>query len=289
MAILPNVDKLAFQRVRLITDTDWSTLPGVRHLELVHCWLRFSVLDSLLASLPNLIRLGIHGEHTFFLPTVPDVAETEPSLQNIAPMLSCLHLDLRAALNGDHGGQWLLTPPNLTRLELGMTEERGCWSGLDILDNSVSTLRVLDLALNHRSAFWDVDLNLYTCVTLEYLTLSLAITEDGGELYYLRQALGGLGSHQLQSLNLQLHWLSGPLEFRVLSDITQALADIDDHIIRLFGGMVGQQVCIHLHFYLRMGQDKTVRALWVPFQGLREDKGIVFTSAVMHHEYVMDM
>lgn len=142
---------------------------------------------------------------------------------------------------------------------------------------------------DHRSEIWDVDLDLYTCVGLEHLTLSLAITDDGGELYYLRQALGGLGAHQLQSLNVQLHWLSGHLEFPVSSGITQGLGEVDDRIIRLFGGTVGRQVCLHLHFYLRTGQDETVRALWEPFHGLREDKGIVFTSAVMHHEYVMDM
>lgn len=150
-AILPNVEKLSLQRVRLVTDSNRSALPGIRELELVHCWLRFSVLDSLLMSLPNLIRLGIHGEDTVFLPTVPGLAESEPSLQHFAPTLSSLRLDLRVAVNGDRGGQWLLTVPNLTRLELGMTGEQGWWSGMDILDGSASTLRVLDLALSeHR-------------------------------------------------------------------------------------------------------------------------------------------
>ncbi|PBK85037.1 hypothetical protein ARMGADRAFT_1087944 [Armillaria gallica] len=270
-------------------DANRSALPGIRELELVHCWLWFSALDSLLVSLPDLIRLGIHGEHTVFLPTVPGLAEGEPSLQHFAPTFSSLCLDLRAAVNGDRGGQWLLMVPNLMRLELGMTGEQGWWSGMDILDGSAATLWVLDLALNHRSEIWDVDLDLYMCVGLKHLTLSLAITDDGGELYYLRQALGGLGAHQLQSLNVQLHWLSGHLEFPVSSGITQGLGEVDDCIIRLFGGTVGRQVCLHLHFYLRMGQDETVRALWEPFHGLREDKGIVFTSAVTRHEYVMDM
>lgn len=147
-AILPNMEKLSLWRVRLVMDANRSALPGIRELELVHCWLRFSALDSLLVSLPNLIRLGIHGEHTVFLPTVPGLAESEPSLQHFAPTFSSLCLDLRAAVNGDHSGQWLLMVPNLMWLELGMTGEQGWWSRMDILDGSASTLQVLDLALS---------------------------------------------------------------------------------------------------------------------------------------------
>ncbi|SJL14273.1 uncharacterized protein ARMOST_17729 [Armillaria ostoyae] len=288
MALLPNVDRLCLRRVRLNEPVDWFPISALRGLDLVDCTLSFAVLDCLLQAVPNVLRLAVHGGETEFVPSTDEPAEEEPSLHHLPQALSALHLDTRQALNADRGGQWFVSAGNLQQLTLGMTGDRGWWSGVDIIDASAASLQVLTLALNHLGEFWDINLDLYDCEALEHVTLSLAITEDGDELLYLWRALSHLDSQRLQSVKVHIHLLSGHFEFQVLSDVEMRLRDIDALLVRRLGGKAGAEVCVHLHFYLRTGHDETARALWNCFQGLAGDRAVLLVEAITRHEYVME-
>ncbi|KAK0463843.1 uncharacterized protein EV420DRAFT_1476496 [Desarmillaria tabescens] len=212
MVLLLNIHTLCLKRVWLDQPIRLSSMLGVQELDLVDCTLSFAVLDCLLLAVPNVIYFRIHGEETEFTPSTTAPAESELSLLHLPQMLSVLHLDTRHVLNADQGGQWLVSMRNLQ-----------------------------ELTLDHHSEYWDINLDLYSCVALQHVSISVAITEDSNELLYLWRSLCHCNSRRLQSIHLHLHLLSGHREFKVSPDIVQGLRDMDTLIMRRLGGKAGAE------------------------------------------------